>query len=263
MAQEKLTAYKLLTDLIKSQMQTLDIVLPRRYAIIFADLAKERQIDLGPEEVITNEVLDDKVVTHVEQLSDSANKAVDAIAKKDDAKLQEVLVETQTLREEIEQLRSAVYEDTLTKVFNRRWMEENYLTHDKRSFSIDGMIAMVDMNDFKYINDTFGHISGDKVLAYVASQLRRSSGRVVRFGGDEFFVLFDADTTKESANQKLHNIRELVIKKQLRSEGKSFRTSFSYGIAKFSVGDTVEAVVGIADEAMYEDKIQIKRRING
>ncbi len=262
MDKETLTAYKTLTDQVKVQIESLDVVLPRRYAILFADLAKANKIDLGNEEVVNNELLDDKVVKHVEKLSDSASKAVTAIETKDTAKLKEVLTETQALREEIEQLRSAVYEDTLTKVYNRRWMEENYLNQDKTLFAVNGLLAMIDMNDFKYINDTFGHISGDKVLFYVASQLRRSGGHVIRFGGDEFFVLFEDGITKDKANLKLHNIRELVIKKQLRAEGKTFKTSFSYGLIGFSSGDTVESVVQTADEEMYDDKIQIKSRLN-
>jgi len=263
MPKEMLSIYQRLTHEIKTRIKDIDVVLPRRYALLFADIAKENDIDLGPEENITNELLDDKVVKHVEKLSDSANKAVNAIEARDESKLKEVLTETQALREEIEQLRSAVYEDTLTKVFNRRWMEENYTSQDNETFAVDGLLTMVDMNDFKYINDTFGHVSGDKVLFYVASQLRRSGGHVIRFGGDEFFVIFDKDVTRDKANMKLHNIRELVIKKQLRAEGKTFRTSFSYGLAKFSVGDSIEKVIQTADEEMYEDKIQIKSRING
>ncbi len=262
MDKETHTAFKTLTDLIKVQIESLDIVLPRRYSILFSDLAKANKIDLSGEEVINNELLDDKVVKHVEKLSDSATKAVTAIETNDAEKLQEVLTETQALREEIEQLRSAVYEDTLTKVYNRRWMEEHYLNSDKTVFVVNGMLSMIDMNDFKHINDTFGHISGDKVLFYVASQLRRSGGHVIRFGGDEFFVLFEDGITKDKANLKLHNIRELVIKKQLRSEGKTFKTSFSYGLVEFSSGDTVESVVHSADEEMYNDKIQIKSRLN-
>lgn len=261
MAKEISAIYKSLTDEAKVQMKKLDIVFPRRYSILFSDIAKKNNISLGPEETVTNEMIDDKVVQHVEQLSNSAEKAVDAIETNNTDKLQEVLTETKSLREEIEQLRSAVYEDVLTKVFNRRWMEENYLHSEGETLIKNGVLAMVDMNDFKYINDTFGHISGDKVLFYVASQLRRSGGQVVRFGGDEFFILFDEGVTKNTANLKIHNIRELVIKKQLKSEGKTFKTSFSYGLAEFKIGDTIESVVKAADEAMYEDKIQIKNRL--
>jgi len=261
LSKEMLPIYKTLTEQVKKQMSKLDVVLPRRYYVLFTDIAKENNISLGPEETVTNETLDDKVVQHVEQLNNSANKAVDAIETKNVDKLQEVLQETKALREEIEQLRSAVYKDSLTKVFNRRWMEENYLHETTETFMKDGILALVDMNDFKYINDHFGHVSGDKVLFYVASQLRRTGGQVVRFGGDEFFVLFDDGTTTDKANQKMHNVRELVIKKLLKAEGKTFKTSFSYGLAEFTRGDIVNSVVQVADEAMYDDKILIKNRL--
>lgn len=261
MAKEMIPVYKSLTEQVKKQMSKLDVVLPRRYYVLFTDIAKENNISLGLEEAATNDTLDDKVVQHVEQLNNSTNKAVNAIETHNVTKLQEVLQETKVLREEIEQLRSAVYKDALTKVFNRRWMEEHYLHKTAETFIKNGVLALVDMNDFKYINDHFGHISGDKVLFYVASQLKRSGGQVVRFGGDEFFVLFDDGISTDKANLQLHNIRELVIKKSLNAEGKTFKTSFSYGLAEFTRGDTVESIVQSADEAMYNDKMQIKSRL--
>jgi len=259
---QKVTDHKRITDLVKVKMRALDIVFPRRYTMLFSDVAKEHGIDLGPEETLTDDLLDDKVVRHVEKLSDSANKAVDAIKEQDQERLQEVLEETKALREEIEELRSAVYEDALTKVYNRRWMSENYLSEDQETFQNEGMLAMIDLNDFKHVNDTYGHIIGDRVLFFIASQLRRSGGDVVRYGGDEFFVFFGQDSSKEKARLIMHNIREAIIKRKLNADGKKFNTSFSYGIAEFIRGNTMESVVQLADEEMYQDKKQIKKRLS-
>ena len=262
MTGSEITVYKTLTDQVKNIINNIDIVFPARYHRLFSEVAKEHNVELGPDEIMTNEMLDDKVVEHAEHLSNSANKAVNAIETENKAELREVLEETKALREEIEQLKNTIYQDTLTKVFNRRWMEDNYLTDDGNHFKTNGVLVIIDMNDFKYINDNFGHISGDKVLYYVASQLKRTGGNVVRYGGDEFFVVFDEDMTQKEAAKKMHIIRELVIKKQLKVNDNRFQTSFSYGMTSFNSGDKADTIVETADENMYSDKIQIKNRLN-
>lgn len=261
MAEDIQHNYKILTQQMKHKMSSLDVLLPRLYGVLFADIAKEHNIDLGPEEALSDDGINDKAIQHVKKLDSSANKAIDAMEAQDESKLKEVLAETQALRDEIELLRSSVYEDTLTKVSNRRWMEENYLDSDNKLFEKDGVISMIDLNDFKYINDTFGHITGDKVLFFIALQLKRTGGHVIRYGGDEFFVIFEKEITQEKARLKLHNIRELVIKKRLNAESQTFTTSFSYGVADFVKGDSIASIVQLADEEMYDDKIQIKDRL--
>lgn len=258
---KKDSRYQKVTEMVKVKMRSLDIVVPRRYSMLFSDAAKEMEIDLGPEEVMTDKQVGDKVVSHVRQLSDSAIKAVDAIEAEDRLRLRQVLEETKALQEEIEELRSAVYEDALTKVFNRRWLGEHYLRGEDERLVEEGLLVMIDLNDFKYINDTFGHVVGDRVLFFIASELKRSGGHVVRYGGDEFFVLFDESFTKKSAWSIMHDIRESIIKRMLNADGERFRTSFSYGIAEFVSGNSLRSVVQLADEEMYRDKVKIKARL--
>jgi diguanylate cyclase (GGDEF)-like protein len=85
----------------------------------------------------------------------------------------------------------------------------------------------------------------------------------VRYGGDEFIIIFSTSTTKENAYTKLTNIREEVIKKHLVVKESSFKVSFSLGICEFKKGDILTDVIEKADSNMYEDKIQIKNRITG
>ncbi|MEA3372430.1 MAG: GGDEF domain-containing protein [Campylobacterota bacterium] len=251
-----------ITEEAKKQIDEMDIVLPSRYSMLFTDIAKEMEVDLGAETFISNESIEDKVIEHAAQLGDSATKAVDAMENNDSASLQEVIDETLKLREEIASLRSAVYEDALTGAFNRKWMQDHFMTSEGTHFRSKGVFVIVDMNDFKYINDNFGHVSGDKVLSFITLQLQRSGGKVIRYGGDEFCIMFESDATVESVGQKMHIIRETVIKKQLKVEDKRFKTSFSYGISSFETEEEVTSVIEAADSKMYEDKIQIKARLS-
>ena len=257
-----LAAYKGITDQIKELMRSMDVVFPIHYDHLFTDVAKDLHIDLSADMSIGSDDVSEKLVQHVGRLSSSTNKAIDAIGAKDASRLQEVLDETKALREEIELLSSAVYEDTLTKAYNRRWIEENYLDSDDKRFDKDGVIAMVDLNDFKHINDTYGHITGDKVLYFIALELRRSKADVVRYGGDEFFVIFDEEVSTVKARLRLHVIREAVINQRLNADGQTFKTSFSYGVASFMKGDDMRSIVQFADEEMYSDKARIKERLS-
>ena len=263
--------FKYISNETKKKIEDMEVVLPSMYASIFAGVASREHVRLEPQERLASEMLDEKIEqfsrlnettsSHVNRLSLSASKAVSAMEAQNMHLLAEVLAETRALRAEVEALKSAVNEDALTKVHNRKWFNDNYLTDGGRLFNRSGVMALIDLNDFKLINDTIGHISGDKVLVYIAGQLKRAGAEVVRYGGDEFMLLFDRQMTTQEAHKKLHIIRELVMKKPLKVQDQSFKTSFSYGAVAFGEGDELERVIHAADEAMYEDKKKIKSRV--
>ena len=267
---EKQAIFKKISEEAKDRIQDLEVVSPSVYATVFSDIAQGYDVDLSAEEIVVNEMLDEKLSQfskmneqtsdHINQLSKSAEKAVSAIQHKDETLLRETLAETEALRSEIEELKSAVYTDALTKVYNRQWLNANYL-EDENTLSCGGVLALIDLNYFKQINDNYGHIAGDKVLVYVAEHLKRVGGQVVRYGGDEFFVLFEDGVTKESAEQKMHVIRELILKKQVKFQDEVFKISFSIGLTNFAKGDLLAEVVEAADVAMYQDKEIIKARL--
>ena len=105
-----------------------------------------------------------------------------------------------------------VYMDSVTKVYNRRY-------YDERLKNLDGWFsfAMIDMDNFKHINDRFGHQAGDAALYRAAQAIKsqiRSDDELVRYGGDEFFLLF-RDLPQQILEKKLQSIRaaldEIVI----------------------------------------------------
>ena len=263
--------FKYISNETKKKIEDMEVVLPSMYASIFSGVASRQHVQLEPKERLASEMLDEKIEqfsrlsettsSHVNRLSLSASKAVSAMEAQNMNLLEEVLAETRALRAEVEALKSAVNEDTLTKVHNRKWFNDNYLTDEGRIFNRSGVMALIDLNDFKVINDTIGHISGDKVLIYIAGQLKRAGAEVVRYGGDEFMLLFDAPVTTKEAYKKLHIIRELVMKKPLKVQDQNFKTSFSYGAVVFHEGDELERVIHCADQAMYDDKKKIKSRV--
>ncbi|MEA3523466.1 MAG: GGDEF domain-containing protein [Campylobacterota bacterium] len=236
---------------------------------IFNKLAKLHALDLEEEELQANKALDDKLeeilsideiaTKKVDQLDKSTKKAVSAIVDKNENLLNETLSETQALRLEIEALKCSLYKDALTKVYNRKWLNVEVLDKDEK-FIHNGFIYLADMNYFKYINDTYGHIAGDKVLVYVSNHLQKLDADIVRYGGDEFLVIFN-DKSEADVSNNMNLNRETLLKKQLKFHQHKFSTSYSYGGLAFHHGDTFAELIEQADVLMYEDKEKIKQRV--
>jgi diguanylate cyclase (GGDEF)-like protein len=159
-------------------------------------------------------------------------------------------------------LKRSLYKDELTGVYNRKWLHENILNKQKR-FINGGILALVDLNYFKQINDAHGHIIGDKVLIFIANQLKKIKGTVARYGGDEFIILFNKNISIYTASKQLHNIREDILKKHFNAKNSSFRVSFSYGLAEYKTDDDLATTIENADQQMYDDKIKFKTRVRG
>lgn len=253
-------------------IHTIDIVTPTIYKSIFTQFAQEHNTSLDNEELLTDNVLSSKIILsnklmketsqNTMKLSEQTSQAILAIQDKDEVSLQLILNETKKLKEEIESLKKAVYKDELTASFNRRWLNDKYIDVTTNALNTNGVLSIIDLNYFKIINDTHGHIVGDKVLIYLASQLKKSKASVIRYGGDEFIVIF-TNTSKNTAKIILDNIRETIISKKLKNAGSTFRVSFSIGHHEFKLGDNLEDTIESADKDMYNDKINIKKRIKG
>ncbi len=262
-----------ITDETKTSVSSMKIVTPSVYASIFSQFSKDHGTNLEGEEELSSELLNAQCSTftklqketskNVNDLSNSTQKALTAMQDKDESALNEVLQETKLLRDEIEALKTAVYKDELTNTYNRKWLHDNKLNADTSYFKSAGTLAMIDLNYFKLVNDTYGHIIGDKVLVIIANELKKSTYDVVRYGGDEFIIIFGDTINENQAFKILDDIRENVLKKKLKAKDSLFRTSFSIGICKYTTQDELSTTIETADENMYIDKQKIKKRITG
>ena len=150
----------------------------------------------------------------------------------------------------INQMRSytdAMYTDSLTKISNRRYYDDQI-----KNLEMDA-VAMIDVDNFKTINDSFGHLAGDAALASVASVLRssvRAEDSVIRYGGDEFLIAF-ATIPEDVVATRLHEILESVRKIRLE-EFPDVRITISAGGAYGR--DTTLSIMKDADEELYKAK---------
>lgn len=257
----------------KDSIYKLPIVTPSIYKSAFYEFLANHNLEIKDENELSAEIikmqcqdltaLQTQTSKSAKKLSENTNRAIDAIKAKDENVLNEVLTETKALRQEIEKLKESVYKDELTHAHNRKWLHDEYLNDNENTFNMDGVLAIIDLNFFKSINDTFGHVIGDKVLVFITNHLKSTRNDIIRYGGDEFIVLFPDYILESEAKKTLHELREKIISKKLKSDSAKFRVSFSFGIVRFQKGDELAEVLKHADKSMYEDKVQIKKRVLG
>lgn len=243
-----------ITNEVKHSIEKHKVVFPAYYGKLYHNIAAQHGIELKPDELLTREMLDEQMVRHVITLSECTDEAIGAIESENKDLLRIILIKTKHLQEEINELQKIVYEDSLTKSYNRKWFEDTILGQDKFHVRGSGSIVMVDLNKFKEINDTYGHVIGDKVLVHLALKLKESGGRVVRYGGDEFIVIFDAKFSNQQIETKIEKVLEYFQKIHFKIEENSFKISFAYGMASFTQGSILNNVIEAADKAMYHNK---------
>lgn len=157
------------------------------------------------------------------------------------------------------QFQAAAEKDGLTGLHNRKAFDER-ITESLKGFHEHGIplcLIILDVNDFKEINDTLGHVAGDKVLCKVAQCLVDSFRRddfIARYGGDEFVVLIES-LTGEMAMERILNFRKNLKRIRFTSYAKGdIHVSVSAGIALAKEGDTSETLIERADNIMYSQK---------
>jgi diguanylate cyclase (GGDEF)-like protein len=159
----------------------------------------------------------------------------------------------------VAELQRSATTDPLTNVFNSRFFLEvlNRETARSQRYRTAMTLLMIDVDHFKDINDTYGHVMGDKVLVNIAHVLTssvRNTDLVFRCGGDEFGVILPG-TKEEGALHVAEKIRERVQASEvLKPHGISAKTSVSIGGSEYTYGELPETLVSEADHALYVAK---------
>jgi diguanylate cyclase len=158
-------------------------------------------------------------------------------------------------KRQIEELRSAVRMDGLTQLANRAYFDEKLLEMIKihRRHNDIFSLLVLDVDNFKEVNDRFGHQAGDRILKGVAFNLRaalRESDFVARFGGDEFAILLFRSTSK-SAVEVASKLCTIHQESRFLMDGVNITVTLSIGVAEVEAEDTAEALLMRADKALY------------
>jgi len=175
------------------------------------------------------------------------------------------LVKFKMLQDELER---ASQTDALTGLFNRRYgvdrLEEEISR--ARRYDRDLSVALIDLDHFKRVNDTYGHHAGDEVLVTVSTALgrvSRESDCVMRWGGEEFLFVFPETNLAEAAGIVERFRRHLVDHPvRVSAEGGTWvPVTASGGVSQLEAGDTLEKLVDRADAGLYRAKEQGRNRL--
>jgi diguanylate cyclase len=169
------------------------------------------------------------------------------------------------LEHELEQVSELVREDQLTGALNRRGMDDTLEREFKRAGRAQSplSIALLDIDNFKQLNDTLGHLGGDEALIHLTRVIKealRPSDSVARYGGEEFLIILP-ETGMPEAMETLERLQRELTKKFFLHNNERKLITFSAGVALRTENEDKEDLIGRADRAMYQAKQTGKNRV--
>jgi len=169
------------------------------------------------------------------------------------------------LQEELSQLSEKVSIDQLTGVLNRRGLDEAMVREIARAQrgGVQLCVALLDIDNFKSLNDTYGHRVGDSALQHLVKVIKetiRPTDIVTRFGGEEFVILLP-DTGLDQAVAIIARLQRMLTKQFFLGNNERLLITFSGGISLFKQDEEQAAVLNRADQAMYLAKKAGKNRV--
>ena len=183
---------------------------------------------------------------------------VDQMALDSHQSVAQLRAEVSTYETKLKAVEELALRDTLTGLANRRNVEERleWRIEHQQGFCV----IVLDLNRFKQVNDTYGHLAGDSLLKQFSHELRsnlRSSDIAGRWGGDEFIVVLDCDL--KAAKSQIERMQKWVLGEYtipLGPDKGELKVSVdaSIGVAQWQPGETIQQVIERADAAMYKDK---------
>jgi len=181
------------------------------------------------------------------------------------SRLEQMEQETQQVKVHMEAERLKALTDPLTSLPNRAGYDEQIAAEFSRWQRYKHHFAVVvgDLDLFKEINDSYGHLAGDKVLRLIGSILARrcrSTDFVARYGGEEFVILMP-ETTAAEAKVAVEKVRHAIANSPFNFLGKPVTVTMSFGVTEISGSETAEEMFERADKALYKAKREGRNRV--
>lgn len=155
--------------------------------------------------------------------------------------------------------------DNLTRLSNTRCFYQFVpkLIADNQAKNQPLTLMVIDIDDFKHVNDTYGHVEGDRVIEYIGGLINKEfagAHQCFRYGGEEFVIVLEnegLETSVELANR----LREQFAKKKFHTSTATYHKTLSVGLATLKTGDNITTLLAKADRAMYAAKNRGKNRV--
>ncbi len=199
------------------------------------------------------------------ELENSQNIVLNEKLNSMSAKVEKLEQQSKVFEKRIQEVQAKSFQDALTKLANRASFDEFFAKelvrfHHKQ---FDLAITVIDLDDFKRINDTFGHTAGDKTLQVIADTLTKVMGNDVfisRYGGEEFVLIFK-DVDKITVMNRLNMLRKKVASLPFTFKGTRVTITLSIGVTLVQRDDIVHSAFERADTALYRAKHEGKNKV--
>ncbi|MDG1753295.1 MAG: diguanylate cyclase [Thalassotalea sp.] len=180
-------------------------------------------------------------------------------------KIEKLEEQSITFEKRIQEQQAKSLQDALTKLNNRAAFDEYFATEIVRYQHNGGSlaIAIADLDDFKRINDTYGHTAGDKTLQVLASTFKKyleNDAFIARYGGEEFVFIFRGKD-KDEVIQKLNSLKSNIAKLPFKFKNNKVSMTLSVGVTHIKTDDNVHIAFERADTALYKAKEEGKNRV--
>ncbi len=181
------------------------------------------------------------------------------------AQVEQLELQSQNFEKRIQEQQAKSLQDALTKLGNRAAFDEHFAKEIVRYHhkNFDLAITVIDLDDFKRINDTYGHTAGDKTLQVIANTLTKVIGEdafIGRYGGEEFVLIFSG-LDKSTVINKLNNLRKKVASLPFTFKNNRVSITLSIGVTLIEKDDNVHSAFERADTALYQAKKDGKNRV--
>jgi len=258
---ERENEFKGIIDLLTKGMATLDEDNRIFNQKIYGQSEKIEQITF----------LDDikKIKSALKQEIEHVRKTVKEKQKQDKQYMEQLSKKVDILNVELERAVAESQRDGLTGAFNRLAFDRYIIDLVSRNIISDApfSLLLLDIDDFKYINDTYGHPIGDRVILALVQKCReitRKDDFIARFGGDEFAIIMPGASLRNATKKAKQLSKQIAgTRYALNTSEDSLELSFSVsiGVSAYGKGDTTAAVTERADRALYSAKESGKARV--
>lgn len=210
-----------------------------------------------------NSILDEVMQDTRSMQSEALRSRDEMVAAREEVQQAEARI--QELERKLEELSELALEDSLTGSLNRRGLDDAFEREmarvERRQSPL--CVALLDLDDFKRLNDTYGHNAGDGALVHLVNIIKdtlRSMDVVGRFGGEEFLIVLP-DTPLPDAVKTITRLQRELTKRIFLHENSKILITFSAGVALRAPGEDQDSLIKRADAALYQAKKAGKNRV--
>ncbi|MBI1395284.1 MAG: diguanylate cyclase [Betaproteobacteria bacterium] len=255
----------------KTTLKSLLSVFVERLAEVTGTTAEyHEKIERYAERIATTDTIDSLRSLVEELMSDTRGMQVDMLRSRDELlsarhQAEAAQQRVRQLEVELEKVSEQVREDQLTGTLNRRGMDDAMTREIARTIRSGKpmSIAVLDLDNFKKLNDTYGHSAGDAALVHLARIIRRTvrpTDVIARYGGEEFVIIL-SDTDHETAAAVTVRLQRELTKRFFLHDNERLLITFSAGVAQYVPGEDEASFFARADRAMYQAKEQGKNQV--